>query len=330
MPVSTKIKEPVLPPIVVDSGSPITMAAQITEQIKLLIVLGKLQPNQVLPPLARLAEHLGISNSTITGVYNELIASGYLVAHRGKGTFIADSAQVRQLTNRKHFYDLLRQAFSSASQFGITASEFASAAYAQAAIKERHLLNLVLVNFLPDTINVIQSLQLETGLFVRSIEWTKLEAKELQVLTELAEADLVITSTKHIWNVANSLPDTNTEIIGIDVQPDMQLLSRISSLPRNSKVLFVCQNQSGSQMMQHLTTSNINHIESIPVTLDWVQQNTQSMLDFDLVVCSPQIERQLVKYVLHQKLMVFGIRIDPLNLLVLQARLAAIGMEKSL
>lgn len=330
MPVSTKIKEPVLPPIVIDSGSPITMAAQITEQIKLLIVLGKLQPNQVLPPLARLAEHLGISNSTITVVYNELIATGYLVAHRGKGTFIADSAQVRQLANRKHFYELLGEAFSSASQFGITASEFASAAYAQAAIKERHQLNLVLVNFLPDTINVIQSLQLETGLFVRSVEWTELEAKEKQVLTELAEADLVITSTKYIWSVANLLPDANTEIIGIDVQPDMQLLSRISSLSRNSKVLFVCQDQSSSQVMQNLTTTNINHIESTPVTLDWVQQNTKSVRNFDLVVCSPKIERQLVKYVLPQKLMVFRIRIDPLNLLVLQARLAAVSMEKSL
>ena len=329
MTVSTKIKEAVLP-IVVDSGAPITMAAQITEQIKLLIVLGKLQPNQALPPLARLAEHLGISNSTITAVYNELIASGYLTAHRGKGTFVADSPLVVQLANRKHFYDLLGEALNAASQFGITASEFASAAYAQAAIKERNKSSLVFVNFLPPTIDVIQSLQLETGLSVKSIDWTQLQAKKPQALKELAGADLVITSTKHIWDVADWLPDTNTEIIGIDVQPDIQLLSCLSALPRNNKVLFVCQNQSGSQVMQHLTTSNINHIEPTPVTLEWVQQNTQSVRDFDLVVCSPQVESQLAKYVLPQKLVVFSIRIDPLNLLVLQARLAAVGREKLL
>jgi hypothetical protein len=31
------MKNPVLPPIVVDAGAPLTIAAQITEQIKLLI-----------------------------------------------------------------------------------------------------------------------------------------------------------------------------------------------------------------------------------------------------------------------------------------------------
>ena len=330
MSVSSKMKESVLLPIVVDPGAPITIAAQITEQIKLLIVLGKLQPNQVLPPLVRLAEHLGIGSSTVTAVYNELIATGYLIAHRGKGTFIADSLQVRQLENRKHFYNLLGEAFNVASQFGITAAEFSAAAYAQAVIKEQHKSSLVFVNFLPPTIDVIQSLQLETGLAVQSIDWMQLQAKEPQALTELAKADLVITSTKHIWDVADWLSDSNTEIIGIDVQPDIQLLSCLSALPRNNKVLFVCQNQSGSQTIQYLSTCHINHIEPTPVTLEWVHQNTQSVRNFDLVVCSPQVESQLSKYVLPQKLVVFGIRIDPLNLLVLQARLAAVSMEKSL
>ncbi|MCC3499647.1 MAG: GntR family transcriptional regulator [Microcoleus sp. PH2017_25_DOB_D_A] len=330
MSVSSKMKEVLLPPIVVDPEAPITIPAQVVEQIKLLIVLGKLQPNQALPPLARLAEHLRIGYSTVISVYNELIATGYLVGHRGKGTFVADSAQVRQLANRKHFYDMLGEVFNAASQFGITAAEFSGAAYAQAALKQRHQLNLVFVNFLPDTIDVIQSLQTDTGLSVQSIDWTKLQSKEPQALKELAGADFVITSTKHLWDVADWIADSNKEVIGIDVQPDMQLLSYISALPRNSKVLFVCRDQSGSQTMQHLSTCNINNIEPTAVTLDWVQQNTQKMQNFDLVVCSPKIKSQLAKYVLHQKLMVFGIRIDPLNLLVIQARLAAASMEKSL
>ncbi|MEG4286287.1 winged helix-turn-helix domain-containing protein [Microcoleus sp. A006_D1] len=329
MPVSTKIKEPVLPPIVVDPGSPITMAAQITEQIKLLIVLGKLQPNQVLPPLARLAEHLGISNSTITAVYNELIASGYLVAHRGKGTFIADSPLVAQLTNRKHFYDLLGEAFNAASQFGITAAEFSAAAYAKAAIQDCHKLSVVFVNFFPDTIDITQSLQLETGLSVQSIDRTKLQAQDSQALEQTLAADLIVTSIKNIWDVAQLIPSSSKEIIGIDVNPNVQLLSRISALSRNAKVLFVSPVQDGSEVMKQMVDYSINHIKSMAVTLKCFQK-TQKLQEFDLVICSPPLKNQLTQYVLDDKLMTFGIAIDPLNLLVLQARLAAIGREKLL
>lgn len=330
MSVYSKIKQPMLPPIVVDPAASITMAAQITEQIKLLIVIGKLQPNQALPPLASLAEHLQISHSTVISVCNELIAAGYLVAQRGKGTFIADSVEVKQLPNRKHFYDLLGEAFSWASQFGVSAAEFSAAAYAQATIKERDSLNLVFVNFLPHAIDIIQSIQAETNLLLQSIDWTQLQVQEPQALQQFLDADLILTNTKHLWDVADCLPDSNKEIIGIDVQPDMQILSRISSLPRNAKVLFVCREQAGSEAMKDMSACSINHIESRATTLDWVHRNTKKLQEFDLVVCSPQVENEIGKCVLYQKLAVFGIRIDPVNLLVLQARFAAVGMEKSL
>jgi hypothetical protein len=141
---------------------------------------------------------------------------------------------------------------------------------------------------------------------------------------------LIVTSTKHLWDVADLLPDFNKEVIGIDLQPDLPLLSRISSLARNAKVLFVCKEQVGSEAMKQMSAYNINHIESTALALDYVQNNTQELREFDLVICSPLVESQLNNYVLHQKLMVFGVRIDPVNLLVLQARLAAVGMEKSL
>jgi hypothetical protein len=48
-----------------------------------------------------------------------------------------------------------------------------------------------------------------------------------------------------------------------------------------------------------------------------------------LVVCSTQVENQLSRYIASSlKSMTFSIGIDPANLLVLQARLAAVEMEK--
>lgn len=322
-----RIKDPALPPIVVDAAAPLTIAAQITEQIKLLIIRGNLKPNQPLPPGVHLAKHLGVNHNTVALVYNELINSGYLVAQRGKGTFIADSQSVQQIIARKNFYDLLGQAFRSASQSGLSVSEFSAAAYAQAVLLERHKINLAFVNFYPDSIDICATLQTATGLAVVPLAWAQLEAKEPQVLQQLLSADLIVTTIKNLWDVAQIAPSYK-EVIGIEVKPDMPLLSCISSLPRNAKLLFVCREQAGSEAMKQVIEYSVHHVELEAATLECVQ-NKKALEAFDLVVCSIQVKTQLLKYIpKNLKLMTFSIGIDPVNLLVLQARLAAVEMEK--
>lgn len=324
----TCMKDPVLPPIVVDTTAPITIAPQIIQQIKLLIVRGYLKPNQPLPPIIHLAKHLGVNHTTVALVYNELINLGYLASSRGKRTVIADSPFVRQMVARKNFYDLLAQAFRSASQYGLTASDFSAAAYAQAVLVERHQLSLVFVNFFPNSIDISASLQSAMGLALISIPWPQLQAQEPQALEQLLSADLIVTTIKNLWDVAQ-IADLNKEVIGIDVQPDIELLSHISSLPRNAKLLFVCQEQTSSEAMKQIIEYNVHHVESKAVTLECVENNVPGLQEFDLVVCSKLVESQLSKYIpTTLKLMIFSIGIDPVNLLVLQARLAAVEMDK--
>ncbi|MEZ2224768.1 GntR family transcriptional regulator [Microcoleus sp.] len=326
MPVA--IQESVLLPIVVNPDAPITIAEQITQQIKLLIVRGHLQVNQPLPSILHLAKYLKVNHATVALVYKKLTQQKYLASNRGKRSVVADSPLVRQMVVRKNFYDLLNQAFSSASQYGLSAAEFSAAAYAQAVLAERHQLNVAFVNFYPDSIDISASLQSATGLALVSIPWTQLQAKEPQKLQQLLLADLIVTTIKNLWDVAQ-IADPNKEVIGIDIQPDMQLLSHISSLPRNAKLLFVCAEQSSSEAMKQIIEYSVHHVESKAVTLESVQNNIIGLQEFDLVVCSRQVESQLSKYIPPSlKLMTFSITIDPVNLLVLQARLAAVEMEK--
>lgn len=324
----TCMTDPVIPLIVVDTASPITIGAQITEQIKLLIARGNLKPNQPLPPIVQLAKYLGVNHTTVAQAYNELIALGYFVGNRGKRTVIADSPFVRQMVARKNFYDLLSQAFHSASQYGLTAAEFSAAAYAQAVLVERYQINVAFVNFFPDSIDISARLEAATGLALVSIPWAHLQAKEPQSLQQLLSADLIVTTIKNLWDVAQ-IADPNKEVIGIEVQPDMHLLSHISSLHRNAKLLFVCAEQSSSEAMKQIIEYNVHHVESEAVTLEFVQNNSDGLQEFDLVVGSRLVENQLRKYIPSSlKSMTFSIGIDPVNLLVLQARLAAVEMEK--
>ncbi|MEG4997695.1 hypothetical protein [Microcoleus sp. B4-D4] len=55
----------------------------------------------------------------------------------------------------------------------------------------------------------------------------------------------------------------------------------------------------------------------------------KALNEFELVVYSSLVESELSQYLPEtMKLMTFSIGIDPVNLLVLQARLAAVEMEK--
>lgn len=118
--------------IIIDTQAPITINSQIAEQIKLLIATGDLQPGDALPTVTQLAQHLGVNHSTIAAVYNYLIESDYLIAQRGKGTFVANTQAVKNMISYKEFYKFLSQSFNAARIIGISPSEFAGAAYAQA------------------------------------------------------------------------------------------------------------------------------------------------------------------------------------------------------
>ena len=62
--------------------------AQIFEQLRHLILRGRLKPGTVIPASRVLAEQLGISRNTVLLVYDRLIAEGYLQARKAIGTYV--------------------------------------------------------------------------------------------------------------------------------------------------------------------------------------------------------------------------------------------------
>lgn len=62
---------------------------QIASQIKNLILQGKLQPDEPLFSIRKLAKELKVSVITTKRAYEELEKEGYIVTVGGKGTFVA-------------------------------------------------------------------------------------------------------------------------------------------------------------------------------------------------------------------------------------------------
>jgi GntR family transcriptional regulator / MocR family aminotransferase len=75
-------------PIELDHNSRQSLQAQIFEQLRHLILRGRLKPGTVIPASRVLAEQLGISRNTVLLVYDRLIAEGYLQARKAIGTYV--------------------------------------------------------------------------------------------------------------------------------------------------------------------------------------------------------------------------------------------------
>ena len=92
-----------------DKNSQTPLYQQVTAQIRIAILQGRLKPNQKLPSSRNLAYSLTISRSTVTLSYEQLESEGYLITRRGSGTYICSqipddwlkSEPVDPVTNEK-------------------------------------------------------------------------------------------------------------------------------------------------------------------------------------------------------------------------------------
>lgn len=73
-----------------DRDSGVGLQAQLRERIAAAILSRRFQPGQKMPSSRKLADHLGIARITVSLVYQDLVADGYLDAAARSGFFIAE------------------------------------------------------------------------------------------------------------------------------------------------------------------------------------------------------------------------------------------------
>src|SRR5438552_18843553 len=74
--------------VTLDEASEIPLHRQLNKELRRSILSGRLSPGHRLPSTRALARSLGVSRTTVTQCYEDLISEGYLQAAIGSGTFI--------------------------------------------------------------------------------------------------------------------------------------------------------------------------------------------------------------------------------------------------
>ncbi len=104
------------------SGEPIYI--QIANQIKTLILEGKLKEGDALPSMRILATELRISFMTTKRAYEELERDGFIESYTGRGSFVkAQNLELYREEQIKRIESLLIEASDTAQKAGITMQE---------------------------------------------------------------------------------------------------------------------------------------------------------------------------------------------------------------
>jgi len=78
-------------PVQIEPGGKLPLHEQISEQIRLLIVDGKLRPGSYIPSSRQLADQLGVSRNTVLLAFSRLMSEGYIEATRGSHTYVSQA-----------------------------------------------------------------------------------------------------------------------------------------------------------------------------------------------------------------------------------------------
>lgn len=82
-------------PLQIVAGSKVGLQSQIFEQLRAMILKGKLRSGELLPATRTLSEQLGISRNTVTFAYERLAAEGYIELRKSIGAVV--SLQIPEL-----------------------------------------------------------------------------------------------------------------------------------------------------------------------------------------------------------------------------------------
>ena len=104
-----------------DRGVPVYR--QIYEAVTAALASGTLARDEQLPTIHELAQRLSINPNTVARAYRELDQDGYIVSHRGVGTFPSEEKALTSADKQRALRTIFDKAIAEAARSGISASE---------------------------------------------------------------------------------------------------------------------------------------------------------------------------------------------------------------
>ena len=221
-----------------DRHSPLPTVAQLQEQVKIALLLGRLRPGDTLPSIRDVEKKLGVSRNYVRQVYLNLEQSGILRMHHGKGVMVQENLAYPDKTALTHSADrLATRILEKVQKIGVVPSAFARYLYQRAIEMESSSSPVVYVDvgkqIASERAQKISSLWRMNvpGLSFEELKaMTRNHFPPRKILTNYWRFDQVREMVKNLKKV---------EVFPLGLVFTPKMIAEFSKLPRNSSVVFI-------------------------------------------------------------------------------------------
>ncbi|PYE50389.1 GntR family transcriptional regulator [Deinococcus yavapaiensis] len=228
--------------ITIDRSLAVPLAAQLRAQIEYGIVYGKIPRGGRLPPVRELAAQLDISLVTVAQVYKELQQKGLIVSTPGRGTYVADHADIDKLLTLHQLVERsLRDLKRQAHELGLSTPDVRHAIeHKLHVLSDAHQLRVSFVGiFRGVSQSYVQDLrrQLNTDLHIDVVTLQELH-DNAALLDDLANADLIITF-RHRETEVRQLLSAPVPVVSIQFIPSKATRMALAALEPDTRLALV-------------------------------------------------------------------------------------------
>lgn len=231
---------------------------QLKKQIVACVEGGAWLAGKPLPRERDLASQLGVSRTTVSLAYRELVEEGYLKTIPGRGTVVVENppkspAQPCQGTIYLSFIDGV---LDRAIELGIDCEEFAGL-LSQRVEERRRLAGGIIICFIECNSEQLdyfaKTLNTDAAVSLRPLLVEDLRRQTPHAQRSVLEADLIVTTLYHVDEVSSMVKDK--QIIVIEMEPDFRSIVQISRIPPGERVALVGGSKAFTQRAPELLAS---------------------------------------------------------------------------
>ncbi len=264
---------------------------QLKEQILKNITSGQWPPGFKLPTERELAGELGVSRNTVGQAYQELEGEGVISSAQGRGTFVTGSGAVLQRESRKEkVLHIVDAAMEEAVSMGFTIDDFVSFVHVR-GMEKKAALSRLKVAFVESNREQLEEFEREAYLgpevTIVPVGFEDLTAEPTRARERFGVMDMVVTTFYHLSAVKSFLTGLKLPVIGISLEPKLEMMVRIARLPASEPLALVCLSEGFAEKVRAvLSQAGIYH--ELETLLARDEQELASLLEgrTAVVTCS--------------------------------------------
>ncbi len=271
----------------VDSKSHVPVRVQLEEQIKHLILYGKLEVGSRLPSIRELAGYLRVNRNTVARVVSELERGGYVESRRGSGVFVIDPPAETRNPRRERF---LERVVEQAQAEGVPVEELGYELLTRASTLPVDKVPLLFVECNRWEVERF-STELEERLPVR-VESVLLEELEERIVAEKEPPwRIVVTTFYYVIEVEQTLAGTGLETFALLTEAAIDGLRRLAEMPEGTTVGVIGNSRTCVEnLMKSLEGSGLDHLDFFQLRIENSEESARAeLLQAGAVVCASSV-----------------------------------------